>query len=114
MAATVLATGARTRYLAAPVSGAVSAGLAEALGMLGLSRHNAIGTGDAENDRSLLDACEVGYLHPGRWQLTLGTDERGEAVTVPASQLNIVICGGTRDGKSYLAGLLLEQVIQPG
>lgn len=46
-----------------------------------------------------------GYLHPSRWQLTLGTDERGEAVTVPASQLNIVICGGTGDGKSYLAGL---------
>ena len=206
----VLASGADTRWLAAPVSGAVSAGLTargvahrcgqvlvacaaadepaasavirelgldcqllrnrgelmilpagvtkgtgltEALSMLGLSRHNAIGVGDAENDHSLLDACEVGvavanavgavrdhadvvlakpdgegvaellrgplltgrgYLHPSRWQLTLGTDERGEAVTVPASQLNIVICGGTGDGKSYLAGLLLEQVIQLG
>ena len=128
-------------------------GLTEALGILGLSRHNAIGVGDAENDHSLLDVCEVGvavanavgavrahadvvlakpdgegvaellrgpllasrgYLHPRRWQLTLGTDDCGEAVAVPASQLNVVICGGTGEGKSYLTGLLLEQLIQLG
>ena len=35
-------------------------GLLEALGDLGLSLHNTIGVGDAENDHSLLDACEVG------------------------------------------------------
>ena len=35
-------------------------GLLEALGELGLSPHNTIGVGDAENDHSLLDACEVG------------------------------------------------------
>ena len=35
-------------------------GLSEALDAMGLSRHNAIGVGDAENDHSLLDACEVG------------------------------------------------------
>ena len=112
-------------------------GLLEALGDLGLSRHNAIGVGDAENDHSLLDACEVGvavanavdairahadvvlslpdgrgvaallrgpllagrgYVHPRRWQITLGTDDRGEAVTLPASQLNIAVCGGTGAG----------------
>jgi len=128
-------------------------GLIEALGVLGLSRHNAIGVGDAENDHSLLEACEVGvavanavdalrahadvvlplpdgdgvaellrgpllagrgYVHPRRWQLTLGTDDRGEAVTLPASQLNIAICGGTGEGKSYLAGLVLEQLVQLG
>lgn len=128
-------------------------GLTEALNVLGLSRHNAIGVGDGENDHSLLDACEVGVavanavgairahadvvlgqpdgagvaellrgpllashacLHSRRWQLALGTDDHGEPVTVPASQLNIVICGDTGNGKSYLTGLLLEQLIALG
>ncbi|HEX6307106.1 MAG TPA: HAD family hydrolase [Longimicrobiales bacterium] len=36
------------------------AGLIHALGQLELSRHSAIGIGDAENDHSLLHACEIG------------------------------------------------------
>lgn len=35
-------------------------GLAAALHELGLSRHNIVGVGDAENDHALLDACECG------------------------------------------------------
>ncbi len=35
-------------------------GLFEAFGDLGVSRHSAIGVGDAENDHALLDECEVG------------------------------------------------------
>jgi hypothetical protein len=35
-------------------------GLFEALGDLGISRHNTVGIGDAENDHSLLEACELG------------------------------------------------------
>jgi haloacid dehalogenase-like hydrolase len=35
-------------------------GLLEALALVALSQHNAIGVGDAENDHSLLDVCEVG------------------------------------------------------
>ncbi|MEI8080473.1 MAG: HAD family hydrolase [Actinomycetes bacterium] len=35
-------------------------GLFDALGDLGVSRHSAIGVGDAENDHALLDVCEVG------------------------------------------------------
>ena len=128
-------------------------GLLEALRELGLSPHNAIGVGDAENDHSLLDACEVGaavadavdslrahadmvlalpdgegvadllmgpllagrmHLHPRRWQVTLGTDDGGEPVTLPGSQLNIAVCGGTGAGKSYLAGLICEQLIRLG
>jgi hypothetical protein len=128
-------------------------GLLEALGELGLSPHNAIGVGDAENDHSLLDACEVGvavanavdalrahadmilarpdgegvadlllgpllagraHLYPRRWQVTLGTDDGGEPVTLPGSQLNIAVCGGTGRGKSYLAGLICEQLIRLG
>ncbi|MGD0375722.1 MAG: HAD hydrolase family protein [Streptosporangiaceae bacterium] len=128
-------------------------GLIEALGDLGLSPHNTVGVGDAENDHSLLDACEIGvavanavgalrdhadvvltlpdgqgvadllrgpllaghaHLHPRRWQITLGTDDGGRAVTLPASQLNVAICGGTGDGKSYLAGLVCEQLVRLG
>ena len=128
-------------------------GLLEALGELGLSPHNTIGVGDAENDHSLLDACEVGvavanavdalhahadmsmalpdgqgvadlllgpllagrvHLYPRRWQVMLGTDDGGEPVTLPASQLNIAVCGGTGRGKSYLAGLICEQLIRLG
>lgn len=37
-----------------------ASGLREALNTLRLSLHNCIGIGDAENDHSLLDACEVG------------------------------------------------------
>jgi len=36
------------------------AGLLAALQILGLSHHNVVGVGDAENDFSLLEACEVG------------------------------------------------------
>ena len=128
-------------------------GLTEALADMGLSRHNAIGVGDAENDYSLLDACEIGvavanavdairahadvvlsspdgqgvaellrgpllagrgYVHPRRWQLVLGTDDLGQRVLLPASQLNLAICGGSGDGKSYLAGLIFEQLVQLG
>jgi hypothetical protein len=128
-------------------------GLSQALDDMGLSRHNAIGVGDAENDYSLLDACEVGVavanavdalrahsdmvlslpdgegvaellrgpllagrgdVHPRRWQLALGTDDLGQPVLLPASQLNVAVCGGSGDGKSYLAGLILEQLVQLG
>ena len=54
------------------------------------------------------------HVYPRRWQLTLGVDERGEPVTLPASQLNVAVCGGTGEGKSYLAGLICEQLVGLG
>lgn len=143
----------RAELMILPAGVTKGTGLLEALGDLGLSRHNVLAVGDAENDHSLLDVCEVGvavanavdairaradvvltrpdgqgvaellrgpllagrgYLHPRRWQIGLGTDETGQAVTLPASQLNVAVCGGTGAGKSYLAGLILEQLIQLG
>jgi hydroxymethylpyrimidine pyrophosphatase-like HAD family hydrolase len=128
-------------------------GLLEALDDLGLSHHNAIGVGDAENDHTLLDACEVGVavnnavqairahadltldrpdgagvsdllrgpllagrarLYSRRRQITLGVDEAGDAVTIPSSQMNIAICGEAGAGKSYLAGLICEQLVELG
>ncbi len=143
----------RGELMILPAGVTKGSGLREALGDLGLSPHNAIGVGDANNDHSLLDACEVGvavanavdairahadmtlaqpdgegvadlllgpllagraHLHPRRWQVTLGTDDDGEPVTLPGSQLNIAVCGGTGGGKSYLAGLICEQLIRLG
>jgi len=143
----------RGELMILPAGVTKGAGLRAALDDLGLSRHNAIGVGDAENDHSLLDACEVGVavanavdalrahadvvltrpdgagvaellrgpllagggcLHSRRWQLILGTDDLGRAVPLPASQLNVAVCGGTGGGKSYLAGLILEQLVRLG
>ena len=142
----------RGELMIVPAGVTKGSGLLEALGDLGLSRHNTIGVGDGENDHSLLDVCEIGVavanavdalrahadvtlvlpdgrgvaellrgplltgraqLHPRRWQITLGVDDGGEAVTLPASQLNVAVCGGTGEGKSYLAGLVCEQLVQP-
>jgi hypothetical protein len=103
-------------------------GLSEALDSMGLSRHNAVGSLRAHADvvLSLPDGQGVaellrgpllagcGHVHPRRWQLALGTDDLGQPVLLPASQLNVAICGGSGDGKSYLAGLILEQLVQLG
>ena len=43
-----------------PAGVSKGAGLLNALALLELSRHSAIGIGDAENDHSLLHACEIG------------------------------------------------------
>lgn len=43
-----------------PAGVSKGAGLLRALALLELSRHSAIGIGDAENDHSLLHACEIG------------------------------------------------------
>jgi hydroxymethylpyrimidine pyrophosphatase-like HAD family hydrolase len=143
----------RGELMILPAGVTKGSGLGAALDGMGLSRHNAIGVGDAENDHTLLDACEVGVavanavdalrahadvtlsrpdgqgvaellrgpllagrrpVHPRRWQLTLGTDDYGQAALLPASQLNVAIYGGSGSGKSYLAGLMLEQLVQLG
>ena len=143
----------RSELMILPAGVTKGTGLLEALGDLGLSHHNTIGVGDAENDHSLLEVCEVGiavanaipalreradvvlpepdgrgvaalldgdliagreHVYSRRWQIALGTDDAGDAVRLPASQLNILVAGGTGDGKSYLAGLIAEQLIGLG
>jgi hydroxymethylpyrimidine pyrophosphatase-like HAD family hydrolase len=128
-------------------------GLLEAVNDLGLSPHNTIGVGDAENDHTLLDACEVAVavnnaveairehadltldrpdgagvadllrgpllagrtrLYSRRRQITLGVDEQGDAVSIPSSQMNIAVCDEAGAGKSYLAGLICEQLVDLG
>ena len=143
----------RDQLMILPAGVTKGTGLLEALADLGLSQHNTLGVGDAENDHSLLEVCEVGvavgnaieairthadvkldlpdgqgvadllrgpiiagraHVHPRRWQINLGIDDRGKAVTIPASQLNIAVCGGTGTGKSYLTGLMCEQLVRYG
>lgn len=50
-------------------------------------------------------------IHPARWSVVLGADDNGEPVRLPASQLNVLVAGGSGDGKSYVTGLLAEQLM---
>ncbi len=143
----------RAQLMVLPGGVSKGTGLYEALGDLGISHHNTVAVGDAENDLSLLQVAEIGvavgnavpavrehadlvldqpagagvaellrgglltgstHIYPGRWQLRLGTDAQGGDVRVPASQLNVLISGGTGEGKSYLAGLFVEQLVSLG
>jgi hypothetical protein len=124
-------------------------GLRDALGELGVSRHNTLAVGDAENDHALLAAAGLGVavgnavdslrrhadlvldaangagvtdlltgpvldgrerIHPPRWRIVVGSDAAGQPATLPAAQTNLLITGESVSGKSYLAGLVIEQL----
>ncbi len=143
----------RTEMMVLPSGVTKGTGLFDALGDLGISRHSAVGVGDAENDHALLDVCEVGAavsnavvglrttadvvlehpdgrgilellerisrpdppaLHSSRWQVQLGTTLTGAVVSVPSSQVNVLVCGVSGSGKSYVAGLFAERLIAQG
>ncbi len=53
-------------------------------------------------------------VHPKRWRIPLGLGSGGAAVTVPASQLDLLIAGGSGSGKSFLAGLVVERLVGLG
>ena len=56
----------------------------------------------------------VELLPPRRRRLLLGRDLDGGEVTVPASQVNLLVTGESGAGKSYVTGLLAEQMIGLG
>jgi hydroxymethylpyrimidine pyrophosphatase-like HAD family hydrolase len=128
-------------------------GLVRALDSLGLSPHNTIGVGDAENDHSLLGICETGVAvanavdglkrhadvvleHPGgegvtgllqrilqgdtaslrttRWLIELGRFVEGGRAAIPGSQINLLIAGGSKAGKSFVGGAFAERLIELG
>ncbi|HVO31752.1 MAG TPA: HAD hydrolase family protein, partial [bacterium] len=134
-----------------PAGASKGHGLYVALGVLGISHHNAIAFGDAENDHSLLEGCELGIavanavpalkaradivlrepdgsgvaaflrgpvlreglrILPARWHVELGHYVDGFPVTLPASQVNVLIAGATATGKSWLAGLIAERLVE--
>jgi hydroxymethylpyrimidine pyrophosphatase-like HAD family hydrolase len=144
----------RGRMLLLPDSISKSRGLRELLNVLGVSPHNAVGIGDAENDHDLLESCEYGvavewgsyllkqradYVISGRGPEAVAAyiTELSSQVRLPyerASQRklvleelegqppfelairgrNVLIAGDSKSGKSWLAGLLCEQMILKG
>jgi hydroxymethylpyrimidine pyrophosphatase-like HAD family hydrolase len=53
-------------------------------------------------------------VQPTRWRARLGAFDDGTPATVPGSQVNLLVTGGSRSGKSCLAGLLAEKVALMG
>jgi hydroxymethylpyrimidine pyrophosphatase-like HAD family hydrolase len=144
----------RGRMMLLPASISKGAGLRELLDTLGVSVHNAVGIGDAENDHELLNCCEhgvavswgsqrlkdaAGYVIEGDGpdavaeyidrisadiRLPLETNTHRKLVLeeiegqlpfeIPIRGRNVLIAGGTKSGKSWLAGLLAEQQILHG
>jgi hydroxymethylpyrimidine pyrophosphatase-like HAD family hydrolase len=70
---------------------------------------------DAEGVIELLEGPFVTgstRAHSSRWQVELGLDDHGESVSLPASQIDVLVCGRSGGGKSYIAGLIAEQLIE--
>jgi len=53
-------------------------------------------------------------IRPARRRVVVGRFDDGTPATLPAWPANVLICGETGAGKSYIAGLLLEQWIAAG
>lgn len=140
----------RGELMVVPTGITKGSGVTETLEELGLSHHSAVGIGDAENDHSLLEACEIGVavanaipslraradvvlakadgagvadfllgpfligvpeVESTRWRITLGEAEDGSVVAIPASGINVEIYGPSGSGKSFIAGLIAEQLV---
>ena len=140
----------RGRLMILPQAVSKGTGLREALFTLRLSPHNAIAIGDAENDHSMLEACEVGVAVPWgseslravadevlrgsdpgavaayirqvtaelrlpkkrkRRQLLLGSSKEGHPLNLAVRGRNILVAGDSGSGKSWVAGLICEQLI---
>jgi hypothetical protein len=144
----------RGRLMVLPQATSKATGLQAALATLRLSAHNALAIGDAENDHTLLAACEVGvavswgsrvlqraadlvlegtgpadvadYIRqvvarrklpasPSvRRRLLLGFQEDGSELSLAVRGRSILISGDPKSGKSWIAGLLCEQLILQG
>ena len=128
-------------------------GLVSALDELGISPHNVLAAGDAENDLALLQVAEVGVavanavpslraqadvvmdepdgdglaallagpvltgesvVRPARRRVRLGQFDDGTSAMLLAWPANVLVCGESGAGKSYIAGLLIEQWITAG
>lgn len=143
----------RGELMVLPTGVSKGTGVRAGLRALGLSPHSALAIGDAENDHSLLLACEAGVavanavpslfrdadlvtrlsgghgvaevldgphlkaggrLLPSHWQVELGTRPDGTPFTIPASQVDLLLCGRSGGGKSFVAGLISEQLVELG
>lgn len=71
------------------------------------------GAGVALYIRRLIDRHYI-VTTPSRRAVTLGRDASGAAVKLPGAGCNVVISGDPRSGKSWIGGLLAEQLIEQG
>jgi hydroxymethylpyrimidine pyrophosphatase-like HAD family hydrolase len=71
------------------------------------------GAGVAFYIRKLLEHGGV-VPAPDRRAILLGRNSRGHPVTLPTSGTNVVVSGDPRSGKSWMAGLLAEQLMEQG
>ncbi|MEO8409839.1 MAG: HAD hydrolase family protein [Propionivibrio sp.] len=144
----------RGRMMLLPASVSKASGLRELLDVLGVSVHNAVGIGDAENDHELLSTCEHGVavawgssrlkdaacevidgdgpeaaaayidrvsddlripdVTMSHRRLTLEEIEGQAPLHLAILGRNFLVAGDTKSGKSWLAGLLVEQQILQG
>lgn len=58
--------------------------------------------------------ADANRIPPKRLQLALGTTADGQTVCLPASQVNLLITGASGAGKSYVTGLVVEQLVGLG
>lgn len=93
---------------------------------LGVAVANSIESLKAQADMVLEEPSAAGVLQflrsavigdehripTSRWRLEVGLSTERQPVTLPASQINLLITGGATGGKSYAAGLLAEQLIE--
>lgn len=128
-------------------------GLTKALEKIGISCHNTIAIGDAENDHSLLNDSEFGVavanaveglkrhadlvldeangdgvaalldrlargddvsLRAARRRLQIGNFADGSPVEIFASRANLLITGRSKSGKSFVAGMIAERLMELG
>ncbi|MEV4709419.1 HAD hydrolase family protein [Actinoplanes sp. NPDC049316] len=128
-------------------------GMREGLAELGVSPHNTLAVGDAENDHSMLTAAGLGVavanavaglrdhadlvlaesdgagvsalltgpvltgqrpVRTLRRRIVLGTGVDQQPAVLPAAQTNLMVTGASESGKSYLAGLVVEQLAALG
>jgi hydroxymethylpyrimidine pyrophosphatase-like HAD family hydrolase len=144
----------RERMMLLPGSISKSVGLRALLDALGVSVHNAVGIGDAENDHELLTCCEHGVAvswGSSRLQKAAGHIIEGDGPRAVAQYIeristnirlpiertphrklileeieghapleiairgrNVLVAGDSKSGKSWFAGLLVEQQILQG
>ena len=143
----------RGELMVLPAGVSKGSGLLAALDLFGLSAHNAIAVGDAENDHAMFDVAElaaatanavpsvrehadfvldeangagvIGLLgspvldgeqrrSSRRRQVRVGTFADGSPTLLSSMCATVMIVGGSGRGKSYLAGVVTEQLLDAG
>ena len=142
----------RGELMVLPAGVSKGSGLLAALELFGLSAHNTIAVGDAENDHAMFDVAEfavatanavpsvkehadlvleepngagvIGLLggpimdgEQGALSATrvrVGAFADGSPTLLPSTCATVMIVGGSGRGKSYLAGVVTEQLLDAG